>query len=63
MTGEREKIVAWLREQSAIFQTKGEEAVAKNNERGARDMFAGKISLERAAIAIERGDHLPGPNV
>lgn len=57
---ERAAVVAWLRKQSVRFGEKGEAAVAENRERFARDLFAGKISLSRAADAIERSDHLKG---
>lgn len=53
------EVVAWLREQAEKANTKAEEMVAANNDRGARDYFAGKISISRAATAIEAGEHKP----
>jgi hypothetical protein len=55
---ERAAVVAFLREQSRIALEKAEAAVQPpENERLARDYFAAKISLERAAAAIGRGEH------
>ena len=55
---ELDAIVDFLQEQAGIAAVKAEEAVAPpENERLARDLFAAKISLERAAKAIDRGGH------
>lgn len=55
---ERAAIVAWLRLQAAIAQTKAELEVRRENERGARDYFAWKIAANQTADAIEAGEHL-----
>lgn len=61
MTAEEERaaVVAFLQGQAAIAAAKAEAAVQPpENERLARDYFAAKISLERAASFISRGEHL-----
>lgn len=50
------KVVAWLREQAEVAQAKAEAAILADNDRGARDYFAGKITANNSAAAIENGD-------
>lgn len=54
---ERDRVVAWLRDQAGVAEDKAERAVASGNERGARDYFAGKISIAAASHEIASGAH------
>lgn len=54
---ERERIVAWLREQKGIGMQKAAEA--KDRSRLERVYVAAAVAVGNAADATERGDHLP----
>lgn len=56
-SGEREAIVAWLREQAH----KDRKAAAGSSSFAAIAMNSYALAQELAANQIERGDHLPSP--
>jgi len=57
LTPDERRIVEWLRGQSSTAQIKAEKVLASPDWLFARDLLAAKISLERAANAIESLAH------
>lgn len=56
--GEREAVVAWLREQAKVANQKFLKTDEGTNE--ARNLAAGYVAITRAAESIESGEHRPG---